>query len=258
MRIIRASLVPVMLATTAAAQSLERRIAAAPDGEVRLTFAASPGVLGDGAGRIAWDCDGDRCQNGWRGRDQAACEPGPVRVALRRRDGAVVRVTTRVGGAWPPAGTGVTDLGVVAAPDAARYLLDLARRDRGTAGADAILPAALADSITVWPTLLALARERDVPQRARRQAIFWVGQAAESAATAGLTELLDYPHSDREIQQAAVFALSQRPADEGIPVLLDVARTHRDPGVRRAALFWLAQSGDARALALFEELLTRS
>ena len=30
-----------------------------------------------------------------------------------------------------------------------------------------------------------------------------------------------------------------------------------DPEIRRKALFWLGQSEDPRALALFEELLTR-
>jgi hypothetical protein len=33
-------------------------------------------------------------------------------------------------------------------------------------------------------------------------------------------------------------------------------RTHRDPDIRRRAIFWLGQSNDPRALALFEELLT--
>jgi HEAT repeat protein len=56
----------------------------------------------------------------------------------------------------------------------------------------------------------------------------------------------------------AVFALSQRPQAEGIPALIQVARTHRDVQIRKQALFWLGQSKDPRALALFEEILTRS
>ncbi len=54
-----------------------------------------------------------------------------------------------------------------------------------------------------------------------------------------------------------MFALSQRPRDEGVPVLIRIARSHRDPKIRRRAIFWLGQSEDPRALALFEELLTR-
>ena len=56
---------------------------------------------------------------------------------------------------------------------------------------------------------------------------------------------------------AAVFALSQRPRDEGVPILVRIARNNRDPGLQRKAIFWLGQSDDPRALALFEELLTR-
>jgi HEAT repeat protein len=54
-----------------------------------------------------------------------------------------------------------------------------------------------------------------------------------------------------------VFALSQRPQSEGVPILIRLARTDRDPEIRRDALFWLGQSNDPRALDLFEELLVR-
>jgi HEAT repeat protein len=37
--------------------------------------------------------------------------------------------------------------------------------------------------------------------------------------------------------------------------LLQVARTNRDPFVRRKAIFWLGESGDPRAIALFREIL---
>jgi hypothetical protein len=253
----------VLLASAAAAhsQSLERRIADAPDGEVRLTFTARPGVRGDGAGRISWQCGDGRCNhNVTRGRpgDRAACEEGPVRVRVTKRDGAVVDLDTYVGGDWSaPAAGRATDLGVVAAPDAAAWLLSFARRDGTRAGTAAILPALLADSVTAWPTLLEIAQDRDVPERTRKDAVFWVGQAAEQAATEGLVEIVDRPEGERAVQESAVFALSQRPRDEAVPVLIRVARTHRDPEIRRKAIFWLGQSNDPRALAYFEDVLTR-
>ena len=52
-----------------------------------------------------------------------------------------------------------------------------------------------------------------------------------------------------------MFAVSQLPRDQGVPLLVEVARTHRDPEIRRKALFWLGQSGDPRAIDVFEELL---
>jgi HEAT repeat protein len=178
-----------------------------------------------------------------------------VRVGLTVREGTVRAATVTVGAERTEDGT---DLGRVSAPEAARYLVALARSTPGRVGREAVLAAALADSVTVWPDLLALARDGAVDRDTRRAAVFWVGQAAEQAATRGLTDLLDRSEADREVQDAAVFALSQRPADEGVPALIAVARTHRDPEVRRRAMFWLGQSGDPRALAFFEELLTGS
>ena len=249
-------------------QGLGGRVAAAPDGTVRLTFAARPGVCGNGINIIALECRDGMCGNrtipsgAMFDRDDVACDcqPGPVRVALTVRGGAVQSLHTYVGGRWatpPPAGLVVTDLGVVAAREAVDFLLDLAARDDGRAGDEAIFPATIADSVTVWPALLRLARDERVTRRARRQAVFWLGQAAGDAATRGLTDLVDDSHVDRDVQEQAVFALSQRPRDEGVPALIRIARSHRDREVRRKALFWLGESGDPRALALFEELLTK-
>jgi len=249
-------------AATAAAQDLARQIARAPDGEVRVSFAARPGVYGNGRNVIAWDCGSGRCRNvqgNYDDRDDwhSSCDSGPVRVVLAVRGGTVTRAKVYVGGHWTAGGAGVTDLGTVSAPAAAAYFLDLARTAPGDAGSSAVFAATLADSVTVWPDLLRLARSPQVAEHTRRTAVFWLGQAAEEAATRGLAELVDDDSGDREVRQAAVFALSQRPRDEGVPVLIRVVRTNRDPEMRRKALFWLGQSGDPRALALFEELLTK-
>jgi hypothetical protein len=54
-----------------------------------------------------------------------------------------------------------------------------------------------------------------------------------------------------------VFALTQLPQDHGIPLLLQVARTNKNPAVRKQASFWLGQSYDPRALAFFEGVLSQ-
>jgi HEAT repeat protein len=176
-------------------------------------------------------------------------------VTLRRRDGRLTGLRVAVAGDGR-ALTG-TDLGRVPAPDAARYLLALAARADGDLGDRAILAATLADSATVWPDLLRLARNRSVPAPTRRAAVFWVSQAAEAAATRGLDSLIAEDATDRDVREQAVFALSQRPREEGVPVLVRIAQSHRDPEIRKRAIFWLGQSEDPRALALFEQLLTR-
>jgi len=260
-----------LVAGPAAAQRLGARVAAAPDGTVRLSFAARPGVCGDGRHVIALDCAGGRCGRGGWGHTitfdggfdgdevEYDCEPGPVRVSLTVRTGQVRSLRTYVGGHWvtPSRDAAVTDLGTVSPRDVVDFLLDLATREDTRGGEEAILPATLADSVIVWPLLLKLARDDRAPRRTRHQAVFWLGQAAGDAATRGLADLVDDGDVDRDVKEQAVFALSQQPRDAGVPALIRIARTHPERGVRRKALFWLGQSDDPRALGLFEELLTK-
>jgi len=253
-------------------QSLAARVAATPDGWVRFAYAARPGVSGNGRSVIQWDCGRGNCRQqvegsfsdvsdgDWKG----VCDSGPatmgesfrVRIEVRMRRGTASSLRVAVGGTWVGR-PDVTDLGTVSAPEAARYLLSLARRSAGNAGGRAIFAATLADSSYVSSELLRIARDPDVATETRRQAVFWVSQAAEVAATRGLDSLVDEDTIDREVREQAVFALSQRPREEGVPALLRIARTHHDPMLRRRAIFWLGQSNDPRALALFEEMLTR-
>jgi hypothetical protein len=261
----------VAFAANMTAQSLAQRIARAPEGTVRFSYAARPGVYGNGRNIITWDCqDGSgKCRSQQINGNMSdvdesdwasACDSGPVRIALTLRGGAVTDLRAYVGGDWR-AGAAGTDLGTVGAREASAYLLTVAARaTTGSRAAEkAIFPAMLADSVapTVWRELLAIARDPAVSRKVRRSAVFWVGQAAGDAATRGLTDLVDDGGTDREVREQAVFALSQRPREEGVPALIRIARENRDPELRRKAIFWLGQSEDPRALALFEELLSR-
>jgi HEAT repeat protein len=229
-------------------QSVAQRVASAPDGTVRLSYASRRGVCGNGGHNITITSEGDDSE--W----ETACTPGPVRVSLRVSGGRVTEAHTYVGGRWRAAQGPTTDLGTVPAAQAAKDLLALA--ERATGDADALITgAALADSAVVWADLLRLARRSDLPLETRRQAVFWLSQAAGKAATRGLDSITTDESGDLEVRKQAVFALSQRPTDEGVPALIRVARTSPSGELRRSALFWLGQSEDPRALALFEELL---
>jgi hypothetical protein len=230
------------------AQTLMQRVAAGGDGTIRLSFAARRGVCGNGGHNITIGSDDER--NEW----ESDCQPGPVRMSLRVSGGRVTEAHTYVGGRWRPPQTPTTDLGTVPAAQAAADLLRLVER-AGRNADDLITGASLADSAVVWPDLLRLARREDLPLEARRQAVFWLGQAAGVAAARGLDSITTDDSGDLEVRKQAVFALSQRPADEGVPALIRVARTSPSGELRKSALFWLGQSEDPRALALFEELL---
>jgi hypothetical protein len=261
---VTASGVLLCVTTSAGAQgTIASRVAAAPDGEVRMAFAARPGVCGEGDcisthhGQTRYSSDHMHYSSDVEWDIQ--CDDGPVRVVLTMRDHVPVALHTYVGGRWrtPVSGATVTDLGTVGASEAATYLVSLARTASTPPGSDAIFPATLADSATIWPALISLARDASRPRRTRDQAVFWLGQAAADV-TASLDSIAVDETVDEQVREQAVFALSQRPPEESVPVLIRIAKTNHDADIRRKALFWLGQSGDPRAIDLFEQILTKN
>jgi len=246
-------------ASAARGQPLARRVSAAGDGTVQMRFASRDGVCGNGRGTIGTgghaffrDVSSSSDYGHWR----PACVPGPVRVVAVVRGGGVDRLRVFVGG--NDSSADVRDLGVVSAREAADYLLDVARRGAGRVGEQAILGAVLADSVTPWPALLPVAGNASAPRATRESAAFWLSRAAAAVVNhrALFEEDDDAPDSPRdEVRAQAIFALSQQPRDEGVPALIRVARTNRDPALRSRALFWLGQSGDPRAIELFAGII---
>lgn len=240
------------------AQSIASRVNRVREGEVRLTFALRPGVCGNG--RNVWYNDRgnyNRYDDRYS-RDveyDYDCTSGPGRLVVVRRDGETTDLRFYVGGRWRASST-ATDIGAVSSRSAVDYLIGLAESQDGKAGREAIFPATLIDSVTIWPMLMRIARNDSRPRETRQQAIFWLGHLAEEPATRGLSELVGDAAIDRDVRESAIFALSQR-RGEGIPALINVVRTSRDPELRKKALFWLANSRDPRALDLIEELLTK-
>lgn len=100
------------------------------------------------------------------------------------------------------------------------------------------------------------AARRDPDGHVRGQALFWLAQTASRRAQGAIRAALD-DDPELGVKKKAVFALSQLPKDEGVPLLIGVARTHASREVRSQAMFWLGQSGDPRALVFFEDVLRR-
>jgi hypothetical protein len=250
-----------LLGRDAAAQSLASRVAAVSQGAVELRFAGRRGLCGDGRHYVSFGGTsrmGEFIDDAGR---SGPCLPGPVRVRLQLENGVIRNIRAYAGPySAPSPEERVTDLGVVPARAAAEYFLELASRGESRASAKGIFPAVLADSISVWRPLLAIARDRSRPRSTRTDAAFWLSRFA-SAKLEGHAEDLasaeDGEGKEDDARTSAVFALSQLRNGEGIVPLVQVARTNRDTRVRRQALFWLSQSGDARGLDVMEEILAR-
>lgn len=245
------------VAGSASAQ-LASKVSGARDGSVRFTFQPRPEVCGSGN---SVSTDGRPESGNWYGGRYSedvewdtGCERGPVRMVLAVNRGTVNDIHFYVGGKWRQR-TDVTDLGEIAPQEAADYLLSIAQSLPPAVGKKAIFPATLANGVTVWPTLVKMARNNELPESTRRDAVFWLGQMAGVAATKNLAELAGEDTLNRGVRESAVFALSQQRDGAGVDALIKIAQTNRDPEVRKRALFWLGQSKDPRALDLFEKLL---
>jgi HEAT repeat protein len=57
------------------------------------------------------------------------------------------------------------------------------------------------------------------------------------------------------VKRRAISALQYLPDGEGIPLLIQLAKTSHDAEVRKQAMSSLGQSRDERAIAFFEDVL---
>jgi HEAT repeat protein len=91
----------------------------------------------------------------------------------------------------------------------------------------------------------------------RQQAIHWLGQKAGERSLAALRDMVNSSDEETDVQLQVVHAISQRPPAESVPLLIQLARTHKNPEVRRMAIQRLSQTGDPRALEFLHEVLTK-
>jgi HEAT repeats len=120
---------------------------------------------------------------------------------------------------------------------------------------EAILALSMHEDPIGMDALIQLAKSDPSPH-IREQALFWLAQRAGARASSTIENAI-VNDPDTGVKKRAVFALSQLPKDEGVPKLIEVARTQRNPEVRKQAFFWLGQSKDPRALAFFEQVLSK-
>lgn len=97
-------------------------------------------------------------------------------------------------------------------------------------------------------------RSRDGARDERRDAWFWLGQRLGAGVESLVREVL--PKADGDLREHLVFVLSQMPAPAGVDALIALVEDRRlDRDLRSRALFWLAQSEDARAFAYLDRRL---
>ena len=242
-------LLTVPMSDAQEAESLARKVAAAPDGSVRFNYAVRDGVCGDGH-RISIGYHEDDPEADWN------CLPGPAWVEIEKSSTRIVDLDWWVGRAQSSRGTARTDLGEVRPSEAAEYLVSLSRSLDGELADEALGAAAVAADAEIWPALAEMVHDEGLDSDTREAAIFWLAELAGERATEDLEKIVG---SDQEIEvkEAALFGLSRLPDGSGVDAMIRVARENEDPELVQASIFWLGQTGDPRAISLFEEILTQ-
>ncbi|MGH7593621.1 MAG: HEAT repeat domain-containing protein [Gemmatimonadales bacterium] len=245
------------------AQSLERLIASAGDGTVQFHFAARDGVCGNGRDFYRASEMGYSSSYSNGGNNDESCAKGPVRVVIVRAGREIIRIETYAGplSSDPDGGK---DLGVVAARDAAAYLLGLAATLDGRPAREAVQPAVLADSAVLTPQLSQLARDPARARDVRNSAIAWLARRRAEPGGVGATavqQALDGIVRDRNeseaIRRQALSTVGNFERGEGIPLLIAFAGDP-DTWIARQSLSSLANSGDPRARQFVRQALRRA
>jgi hypothetical protein len=229
--------------TDASAQTIEQRVARA-DGRVEFLFPSRPEVCGDGHGMIGNVFERDERFGTYDGNSRQFCAHGPGRIVATVARGQVTKVRTYVGP--------VNDsLPMMSADETRAWLIRLASTAQTSVAKEAIMPLIVLDAARPWRELVAIGRDDNRPEGVRREATFWLGQAA----SARIDSTRDRDSDEDEVKRSAVFALSQQPRESSIPLLINIATGNGSPPVRAAAMFWLGQTGDPRSLTVFARVL---
>jgi hypothetical protein len=296
---LRSALLLALIAAPLSAQSIQESVTRTRDGSVRMAFAARQGVCGYGA--FIGEDTPEGFRSWWIGVDgmsvdvlrdvRPACEEGPVRVRVEKRDGRIVRLELAVGGSWRADG-GAIDLGTLRAGDAADWLLDVAQ---GHPDEDvirsAMFAATLADGARIGDRLLAIVGDPDARAAVRDRAMRHVTEVASReggieradhalrrvAADPGeradlreraVRELRSTPANDAflreafagggptELRERILRRLGEAPTDENVAWLRGIAEAEREPAdLRERAIRVLGEIGTTAELrALFSRL----
>ena len=250
--------------TRPAQPNVAQAIAAAVKGQVEPAWIgyAVPALNNDSFGRNdGWS---ERCRLEQQRVDPAtnAPVPGPIRlepaptvmVLVRVQAGEIRRVRALSGDCQVDAGgLQLFWFGEVSGPQSVDFLKTLVTDAHVREHSESALSAlALHRDAAASAAIVDFARNG--APRLRQRALAWIARRAESQAIGIISQAIDND-PDIEVKRQAVSALAQLPRNEGVPLLIKLARSHTNPVVRKQAMQRLGQVNDPRALTFFEEVL---
>jgi HEAT repeat protein len=110
-----------------------------------------------------------------------------------------------------------------------------------------------------WLMNIVMDEKQDVDMR--KQALYWAGQSDTKGTTTGLSTqkligLYDRL-TDTEMKEQLIFVYAQRKSSDFVDKLMDIAKTDKDPDLRKTAIYWLGQVGskDPRVVKFLMDLI---
>jgi HEAT repeat protein len=91
----------------------------------------------------------------------------------------------------------------------------------------------------------------------RKTAVARLGEIAGEQALGTLQRTATSNDADTELQKQAVSAIARRPAAESVPLLINIARTHAKPEIRRHAFVLLGRTNDPAAVDFLKSVLAK-
>jgi len=248
MKLSIAGLAIAMLPAALGGQALAERVAGVRQGSVRFRYASRPNVCGDGEKGIRLGdrvfAGGGRNLNIITGniRSDSRCSRGLAEARIEVTDGRVASVRSAV-----PAGAGGSgrDLGVVGAREASRFFLDQLSRQTDVDDQRLLLALVIADSTSVWPDLLKLARNPSSSDARRSRALMWAGWEGDSASREPLAVFLRDGSLSRKIREGAAAGLSHMDDEGATRILLDFVRGSGEPKFRGTVVHMIGDRDDA-------------
>lgn len=102
--------------------------------------------------------------------------------------------------------------------------------------------------------LMDIALNEREPVEMRKKALFWAGQTgANLGQLVGLYDRMQ----NQEMKEQLIFVYSQRDEAGAVDKLIQIAKTERNPELRKKAVFWLGQSHDPRAAQALMEIINQ-
>jgi HEAT repeat protein len=158
---------------------------------------------------------------------------------------------------WESRAAAVRQLGHFQREDAVDELMKIYKNDANVEVKRAALRAlGETKSARVEDKLFEVARG-DESMELRRQAIRLLGERVGKRSFDFLSTTAQSTDANAEVQVQVVRTIGERHAEESVPLLIKIAKTHPNQMVRKQAIRSLGESGDPRAVEFFKEVLMK-